>query len=130
MTIDRQFSLDGNDPRYNCKCVSKHVPRALELHKHHVWPLGEGGPDARENLVILCPTSHSNVHRLWRLYEQYNGRPPWDILRNYSEYARAIVEKGRNLRTRARAAGEGNTNPLLSSSPSSSGTKGIIPIAN
>lgn len=109
MTIDRQFMLDGTDPRYNCKCVSKHVPRALELHKHHVWPLGEGGPDVRDNLVILCPTTHSNVHRLWRLYEDYDGRPPWDILRNYSEYARAIVEKGRHLRSRTRAAGQGDT---------------------
>lgn len=118
MVIDRRFLLDGNDSRYNCKCVSKHVPRALELHRHHVWPLGEGGPDAGENLVVLCPTTHSNVHRLWRLYEQHNGRPPWDILRNYSEYARAIVEKGRHLRSRARSAGQSNpgTSPPTSTS--------------
>jgi hypothetical protein len=98
MVIDRQFLLDGTDPRYQCNCVTKHVPKALELHKHHVWPLGEGGPDVRSNLVILCPTTHSNVHRLWRLYEENDGRPPWEILRNYSEYARAIVEKGRERR--------------------------------
>jgi hypothetical protein len=104
MTIDRRFTLDGSDPRYQCKCVTKHVPKALELHKHHMWPLGEGGPDVRENLVILCPTTHSNVHRLWRLYEETDGRPSWDILRNYSEYARAIVEKGREERRRARAS--------------------------
>lgn len=69
-----------------------------------MWPIGEGGPDVRENLVILCPTTHSNVHRLWRLYEETDGRPSWDILRNYSEYARAIVEKGREERRRARAS--------------------------
>jgi hypothetical protein len=101
MVIARQFLLDGTDPRYNCKCVTKHVPKALELHKHHVWPLGEGGPDIKSNLVILCPTTHSNVHRLWRLYEETEGRPPWEILRNYSEYTRAIVEKGREERRRA-----------------------------
>jgi hypothetical protein len=38
---------------------------------------------------------------LWRLYEDYNGRPPWDILKNYSEYCRSIVEKGRELRRQA-----------------------------
>jgi hypothetical protein len=128
MTIDRQFMLDGTDPRYNCKCVSKHVPRALELHKHHVWPLGEGGPDVRDNLVILCPTTHSNVHRLWRLYEDYDGRPPWDILRNYSEYARAIVEKGRHLRSRIRSAGKTDSPPVQASS--SSGKEDGLPIAN
>jgi hypothetical protein len=99
--IDRQFLLDGTDARYNCKCVTKHVPKPLELHKHHVWPLGEGGPDIKGNLVILCPTTHSNAHRLWQLYEQYEGRPPWSILRIYSEYTRAIVEKGRELRYKA-----------------------------
>lgn len=129
MTIDRQFLLDGNDPRYTCKCVSKHVPRPLELHKHHVWPLGEGGPDVRENLVILCPTTHSNVHRLWRLYEQNEGRPPWDVLRNYSEYARAIVEKGRHLRTGAGSSGEGHSHSQAVETSSSS-TEVTLPIAN
>lgn len=101
MVIARQFLLDGTDPRYHCNCVTKHVPKALELHKHHMWPIAEGGPDGSSGLVILCPTTHSNVHKLWRLYEEYDGRPPWDMLRNYSEYARAIVEKGRQLRQEA-----------------------------
>lgn len=130
MTIDRQFLLDGNDPRYNCKCVSKHVPRPLELHKHHVWPVGEGGPDVKENLVVLCPTMHSNIHRLWRLYEKYGGRPPWNILRNYSDYAVAIVEKGRTLRASARTSGQGNSYPQANGETSSPGEDNTIPIAN
>jgi hypothetical protein len=89
------------EPDAKCKCVGKHIPRAMELHRHHVWPLGEGGPDTKANLLILCPTTHSNVHMLWRLYEKYDGRPPWDILKNYSEYCRSIVEKGRELRRQA-----------------------------
>lgn len=101
--IDRQYTVDGT--KATCHCVGKHIPKAMELHKHHVWPLGEGGPDTRENLVILCPTTHSNVHRLWRLYEENGGRPSWDVLRGYSEFAREVVEKGRELRraTQARA---------------------------
>lgn len=109
MTIEApHYALDGN--QYRCKCVGKHIPKALELHRHHVWPLGEGGPDVRENLVILCPTTHSNVHRLWRLYDEYNGRPPWDILKTYSEYTRAIVERGREERRKGT-----NTGPIASS---------------
>ena len=96
------YSLSVLDnPTAACKCVGKHIPRAMELHKHHIWPLGEGGPDTKANLLLLCPTTHSNVHMLWRLYEDYNGRPPWDILKNYSEYCRSIVEKGRELRRQA-----------------------------
>lgn len=85
-------------PNALCKCVGKHIPKPMELHKHHIWPLGEGGPDNRENLLLLCPTTHANVHRLWRAYEKYNGRPPWDMLKNYSEYCRWVVERGRELR--------------------------------
>lgn len=98
MTMNHQVVFDGTNPKFNCRCVTKHVPRAMELHRHHVWPVSEGGPDTPENQIILCPSTHSNIHRLWRLYEEHGGRPPWEILRKYSEYARAIVEKGRELR--------------------------------
>lgn len=84
-----------------CHCVGKHIPKPMELHKHHIWPTGEGGPESKANLLYLCPTTHSNVHRLWRLYEKYEGRPPWDILKNYSEYARWVVERGRELQRAA-----------------------------
>lgn len=37
-----------------CLCVKNHVPEPRELHRHHVWPLGEGGPDVVANLRWLC----------------------------------------------------------------------------
>lgn len=101
---DSKYTVSVLDnPAVQCACVGKHIPKAMELHKHHVWPLGEGGPDTKENLLLLCPTTHANVHRLWRLYEKHNGRPPWDMLKNYSEYTRSIVEKGRELRRAAQS---------------------------
>lgn len=112
----RLSALDN--PHLSCKCVGKHIPKPMELHKHHVWPLGEGGPDTRENLLILCPTTHANVHRLWRLYNTYKGRPPWEILKNYSEYVRAIVERGRELKR----AHNASVRESISSAPSGVGT--------
>lgn len=85
-------------PYLMCQCVGKHIPKPMELHQHHVWPISEGGPDIKSNLVLLCPSTHANVHRLWRLYEEFEGRPSWDILKGYSEYARYLVEKGRESR--------------------------------
>lgn len=81
-----------------CHCVEKHIPKPLEVHEHHVWPLGKGGPDLASNLLTLCPTTHANVHKLWRLYDSYakkNQIPPWTELRKYSDYVRQVVLRGR-----------------------------------
>lgn len=32
------------------------------LEVHHVYPLGEGGPDIVENVVALCPNCHRRAH--------------------------------------------------------------------
>lgn len=106
-----------------CQCVGKHIPKPMELHKHHVWPISEGGPDTRSNLVLLCPTTHQNVHRLWGLYERWEGRPPWYLINKYSEYARGIVERGREARRRAGA--EPRNQSLASAIPITSNTTTI-----
>lgn len=36
----------------------------LLLVTHHVQPLGMGGPDEPGNKILICPTGHSNIHRL------------------------------------------------------------------
>jgi hypothetical protein len=77
-----------------CLCVKLHNPTPRELHRHHVWPLAEGGPDMPGNLRWLCPSQHSNVHRLWREYQKARAMPDWEILRQYNRYARAIVAEG------------------------------------
>lgn len=82
----------GGDKR--CVCVSIHVPKPLVLHSHHVWPLGEGGPDVSANLLWLCPTSHNNAHALWRLYDKHGGAVPVIELREFSRYVRSIVARG------------------------------------
>lgn len=79
-----------------CRCVSRHVPQvdAFELERHHVWPLGKGGPDTADNLRWLCGSTHNQVHRLWRFFERYDGVPPWWISRRFSPYVRTVVAVG------------------------------------
>ncbi len=77
-----------------CRCVVDHRPAYDELHRHHVWPLGEGGPDIDSNLMILCPTMHANAHKLWRRYKKLGGPPPWSELREFAPYCRYIVSIG------------------------------------
>jgi hypothetical protein len=56
-----------------CICVKNHSPVPLDGEYHHLHPLGEGGPDTRENQVWVCPTTHTNVHELLRLLKQWEG---------------------------------------------------------
>ncbi len=50
-----------------CRCQADHRPAPLELHRHHVWPLAMGGPERDENVVWICPTTHTNIHELLAL---------------------------------------------------------------
>lgn len=56
----------SHDHGKTCLCTSNHQPSVLEGTVHHIWPLGDGGPDIPHNLVYICPTTHYNVHELYR----------------------------------------------------------------
>jgi hypothetical protein len=47
-----------------CEVHGEHRPKSHVNHYHHVWPLGEGGPDIPANKVVICPTGHYNVHEM------------------------------------------------------------------
>lgn len=53
-----------HDAQQRCRCVARHRPEPLELHRHHVHPLGMGGRDEPGNVVWLCPTAHTSVHEV------------------------------------------------------------------
>lgn len=79
----------------SCECVSRHSPTCRSVHRHHVWPLGMGGPDEPWNVVRICPNQHTMTHRLIRLWGyRYDGEPPWWIRRHFSPVARALAEQG------------------------------------
>lgn len=77
-----------------CLCVANHTPEPRELHRHHIHPLFLGGPDVAENLVWLCPSSHSNVHMLLRRWLSNDGSPKWWTRRLFHPYIRRMAERG------------------------------------
>lgn len=66
----------SHDEGQTCLCRATHSPYPLELERHHVWPLGMGGPDTTENVVFVCPTTHTNTHELLRLFMR-DGSLTW-----------------------------------------------------
>lgn len=74
-----------------CQIHSYHSPRPADTQVHHILPLSWGGPDAPENKISLCPTSHVNVHELLREYAAFGGEPPWEIRREFGPAERALA---------------------------------------
>lgn len=77
-----------------CVCVKNHTPKVLDVEQHHIWPLGEGGPDVPANRIWLCPTTHTNVHTYlrWLIRLGDRSRPfHWDQM---PRYARRVAEHG------------------------------------
>jgi hypothetical protein len=74
-----------------CECVSDHSPKAYVANRHHVVPLSWGGSDDSSNVVMLCPNSHSAVHRLLDEYVRNQGTPDWALRRQFGAYIRELA---------------------------------------
>src|SRR5215217_7052766 len=59
--------LTSHDHGAICYCSKNHQPAPLELNRHHILPLENGGPNTADNVVWNCPTTHVNVHEILRL---------------------------------------------------------------
>lgn len=62
-----------------CKCCNKHVPLPIVLKEF--------------NGIKLCPTTFSNVIEYQRICTEFNGKPPGNIRKHFSEYVQKIVKE-------------------------------------
>lgn len=80
-----------------CPCTPDHRPPYLETEEHHILPIYLGGPKDGE-LVNLCPTTHTNVHEIIRLFLKY-GKISYRVVqkmqdRPVSKYAYNVALMG------------------------------------
>lgn len=94
----------GNDTlrttREPCLLHKSHVPNSHINERHHVWPLGEGGPNTKANIVVVCATGHNNIHDLIKLMKVHRGKVPYAILRTFSFGEREVAKLGYDRITR------------------------------
>jgi hypothetical protein len=81
-----------------CTCVATHSPVAYVPHRHHIRPRSWGGPDAADNLIVLCPNTHTATHRLLDEYVRHGGDPGWEVRRQFGFLARALALRAWNER--------------------------------
>jgi hypothetical protein len=77
-----------------CAVHAEHRPASHVQHRHHVWPLGAGGPDVRDNIVTVCATGHENLHALLRLLHKTGGRAAFPETRGYARAEIALARLG------------------------------------
>jgi hypothetical protein len=86
----------------NLPCIlhKHHIPTPRVNHEHHVWPLGDGGPNIPENKIVVCPTGHYNIHALLDQLRRHRGEPPYTVLSMFAVKERAYAKLGYQRITR------------------------------
>jgi hypothetical protein len=83
--------LEAETPRSlpgdQCVVHRSHWPPVRETERHHIWPLGMGGPNIAANIVHVCPTGHSNIHLVIRALVA--GTTPPKVTRAELRFARS-----------------------------------------
>lgn len=83
-----------------CQLHTRHMPESHINHRHHIWPLGDGGPNISDNIVVVCATGHYNIHDLLQHYKFLMGKVPYSILRRYAVKEREYAKLGYDRLTR------------------------------
>lgn len=75
-----------------CECTRRHSPPVLEGNWHHVRPRGMGGGNIPENVIFICPTTHTNAHEILR--ELVRANAPLPRRRAWPQYAYNVALTG------------------------------------
>ena len=82
------------------RACAAHLHREdVPLEVHHIWPMGDGGPDRAHNRVTLCANAHGAVHDLidkGRRLKVPAGTLalPWAVRRRYGRRIRQLADQG------------------------------------
>jgi 5-methylcytosine-specific restriction endonuclease McrA len=66
----------------------------VPMERHHVWPLGMGGPNVESNIISVCSNGHDSIHNYMRLLAK--GKPSWLVKRRFGVKVRYYAQLGLN----------------------------------
>lgn len=75
-------------------CILHHHREWVPLESHHVWPLGDGGPNIPENRINVCANGHYSIHAYLDLLIKNGGDPSWATAKHFSSDVRYFAHKG------------------------------------
>jgi hypothetical protein len=78
-------------------CWAHRHRELVPIEIHHVWPLGDGGPNASGNKVALCANAHSSTHDLLaKMKHSRTVHLPEPVQRMYGVKVRRLARAGFN----------------------------------
>jgi hypothetical protein len=78
-------------------CVVHSHDAWVPLEWHHVWPLGDGGPNIAINKIRVCANAHYSIHAVLdhMLAQRKAGQPlEWEFMRHFSPAVRDYARRG------------------------------------
>lgn len=76
-----------------CTCVGYHSPASYVPNEHHILPQSWGGQTVPENLIFICPNTHTATHDLLNQYIHNQGRPSAEVLQHYNKLAQELAAR-------------------------------------
>lgn len=77
------------------ECFAHRHRDDVPLEAHHVWPLGDGGPNIAANRVMVCSNAHSATHDLLaKMRKAKTGRVSWLVRIRYGARVRRLAAAG------------------------------------
>lgn len=74
-------------------CVVHRHREWVPIERHHVWPLGMGGPDVDSNKISVCANGHYAIHEYMTRLARAGGKRP-DGWRHFSPAVRKYATQG------------------------------------
>jgi hypothetical protein len=74
-----------------CEVHQYHSPEPKVPHRHHILPQSWGGETTTQNIVVVCPTGHYNIHHLLDEYVRAHGDPGYAVRAHYGSEERRLA---------------------------------------
>lgn len=76
-------------------CWAHRHRELVPIEIHHVWPLGNGGPNIPSNKVAVCANAHSSAHDLLdKMMHAQTIHLPLTVQRLYGWKVRRVARAG------------------------------------
>jgi hypothetical protein len=67
----------------------------VPLEWHHVWPVGDGGPNITANKIRVCANAHYSIHAVIDEMEKRKTVDlPWEFMKHFSPAIRQYARTG------------------------------------